>query len=254
MMLDYVIDSHAHCGIQDQGFSQSFEDYLSFIKDTPIQKVVMFAPVMEIYDRYDYHFKDTPDWQKRRTRANNHLLDIGNSRLEVIPYFFIWNDFKVSQLTKSHKGIKWHRHASEPEYQYDTPQCKNAIAQIKKRKMPVVLEEELNHTIVFIRNLAPGVRVIIPHLGGLNGGYEAIKSAGLWQMQNVYGDTALAAPYEISDYIINFGHDRLLFGSDFPFGDPKSELEKVMALNLEPAVVTAVTQTNITRLLSDSNL
>ena len=249
-----VIDSHAHCGIQDLNPDQSFEAYFSYVKKTQIKQVVMFPPVMEIYDRYDYQFKDTALWQEKRKRANEYLLKIGNKDLFVIPYFFIWNDFQIQELTYKHKGIKWHRHSNEPEYNYDSIECRNAIVEIKKRNMPVVLEEELKNTILFIERLAPGVKVIIPHLGGLNGGYEAIKDHGLWNNPDVYTDTALASPFEISDYIKTCGHKRIMFGSDFPFGDPESELTKIYRLNITDNIKKAVLSDNITNLLSGSNL
>ena len=249
-----VIDSHAHCGIQDHSFDQSFEAYSAAVKHTRIKQVVMFPPVMEIYNRYDFQFKDTIFWQKKRKKANEYLLKIGNRNLFVIPYFFIWNDFLTRQLTTRHKGIKWHRHANEPEYHYDCIECQNAINEIKRRNMPVVLEEELKYTILFIEKLAPGLRVIIPHLGGLNGCYTAIKNCGLWENPDVYADTALASPFEISDYIETYGHRRIFFGSDFPFGDPESELEKIHCLNINDTVKNAVLFENITTLLSTSNV
>jgi hypothetical protein len=248
-----ITDAHAHCGIQDTSFDQSFEDYLVRIRGSEIEAVVMFPPVMEIYDRYNPDFVDTPEWQVRRKRANEHLLTLGTETLEVIPYFFIWNDFAVEQLTQEHRGIKWHRHASEPVYHYDDPRCRQALEEIRKRKMPVVLEEELHHTIRFIQELAPGIRVIVPHLGALNGGYRSIAKAGLWKLPNVYADTALASSYDIMDYIENFGHERLLFGSDFPFGDPVAELHTVVRLPISTEMKEAILGLNVKRLLSDSN-
>ncbi len=100
----------------------------------------------------------------------------------------------------------------------------------------------------------PGIRVIIPHLGGLNGGYRTIAKAGLWQRPNVWADTALASADEIRDYIQNYGHERLMFGSDFPFGDPASELGKITRMQLDKHVEEAVLSGNLVRLLSDSNL
>ena len=120
--------------------------------------------------------------------------------------------------------------------------------------MPIVLEEELKHTIMFIETLALDIRVIIPHLGGLNGGYSAIETHGLWERPNVYADTALASPREISHYIEHYGHERLLFGSDFPFGDPGSELMKIRRLRLPSPVEEAVIAGNIRRLLSNCNV
>ena len=96
----------------------------------------------------------------------------------------------------------------------------------------MVLEEELQNTIRFIGELAAGVPVIIPHLGMLNGGFSAIARAGLWEEKTVWADTALASTGEIREYIRRYGHDRLMFGSDFPFGSPVSELAKVRRLGL----------------------
>lgn len=46
-----IIDAHAHCGIQDDSFAQSFEDYRAAARGSGIGAVAAFAPVMEIYDR-----------------------------------------------------------------------------------------------------------------------------------------------------------------------------------------------------------
>jgi uncharacterized protein len=243
-----IIDAHAHCGVMDQSFAQSFEDYAGQVAGTPIEGVVFFSPVLEIYDRYDFHFSDSPAWQQRRRQSNAYLLSLNSSQLTVYPYFFIWNDFAVEQLTPEHRGIKWHRHASEPVYYYDDPKCKAALNEIRKRNLPVVLEEELSNTLRFVRDLARGIRVIIPHLGGLNGGFRAIVDAGLWELENVWADTAMASPDEIVEYIRRYGHQRLMFGSDYPFGDPAGELQKVRGLELDPAVEAAVVGGNFFRL------
>ena len=235
-----IIDAHAHCGIMDRSWPQSFEDYAAQIAGTRISGVAFFSPVMEIYDRHDLHFEDDRAWQQRRRESNAYLLNLKPSGLTVYPYFFIWNDFAVEQLTPAHRGIKWHRHAGEPVYCYDDAKCAAALTEIRNRNLPVVLEEELPNTLRFIRDMARGIRVIIPHLGGLNGGFQAIAAAGLWGLENVWADTALAAPAEIDEYIRRYGHQRLMFGSDYPFGDPRGELQKVCSLGLDPAVESAV--------------
>jgi len=232
---------------------QTFEDYCFQIQGTDIEAVVMFSPVMEIYDRYQPDFEDNAQWQKRRKKSNEYLLTSGNSNLRVIPYFFIWNDFAVDQLTAQHKGIKWHRHPHEPVYHYDDSQCKKAIDEIKHRKMPVVLEEEFKNTIRFINELAVGIKVIIPHLGLLNGGYDTFLRHEVWDNPDIYADTALASSYEIKDYIDNFGCDRLLFGSDFPFGDPKEELSKILNLSIPREKKEMILGHNLKRLLAESN-
>jgi uncharacterized protein len=249
-----IIDAHVHCGIQDKFPSQSYDDYFSVIRGSGIQEAVMFPPVMEIYDRYDPNFADSAQWKNRRKSANDYLLHIGTTQLTVIPYFFIWNDFAVDQLTPQHKGIKWHRHSDEPVYHYDSPRCRRAVDEIRRRNMPVVLEEEFNNTVRFIEQIAKGVTVIIPHMGMLNGGYRLIKRHGLWARPNVYADTALASVSEITDYINEYGVDRIIFGSDFPFGDPRQELLKIMHLQISQEQKEIICGLNIQRLLAESNV
>jgi predicted TIM-barrel fold metal-dependent hydrolase len=249
-----IIDAHVHCGIQDKFPPQSYDDYFSVISGSGIKAAVMFPPVMEIYDRYDPDFADTTQWKNRRKAANEYLLHIGAPDLTVIPYFFIWNDFAVDQLTSQHKGIKWHRHSDEPVYYYESPRCRQAVDEIRSRNMPVVLEEEFGNTVRFIEEIAKDVRVIIPHMGMLNGGYGAIKRQGLWARPNVYADTALASVSEITDYIYEYGMDRIIFGSDFPFGDPKRELQKIMHLQIPQEKKEIIFGLNIQRLLAESNV
>ena len=248
-----IIDAHAHCGIQDQSSPQSFDDYFSHVMGSDVEGVVMFPPVMEIYDRYNLDFVDDAEWRRRRKSANDYLLTLGNNDLKVYPYLFIWNDFAVEQLTPQHRGIKWHRHSYEPVYHYDEPRCQKALEEIRRRNMPIVLEEELKNTISFINEIAVGVKVIIPHLGFLNGGYNAISQHALWEQPHVYTDTSLAPPYEITDYIEKYGHKRIMFGSDFPFGDPKGELLKIQRLQISEEEKYAILGLNIKRLLTDSN-
>ena len=254
-----IIDAHAHCGRFDSFPPQDLPEYISYIRGSGIEGAVMFSPVIEIYDRYDPHFRDTDEWRRRRAQSNGYLLSLsrgGNletSEFEVYPYFFIWNDFAVEQLSQAHKGIKWHRHPGEPVYNYEDPRCAAAIREIRKRNMPVCLEEEFENTLYFIEKLAPGVKVVIPHCGMLNGGYDLFRRNGIWEMSNIYADTALAPVGDVKDYISRYGYERLMFGSDFPFGDPPSELHKILRLNLTVEQEEAIIGRNVARLIEESN-
>ena len=59
---------------------------------------------------------------------------------------------------------------------------------------------------------------------------------------------------EIKDYVDNFGHDRILFGSDFPFGDPKEELCKIQDLSIAKEKKDMILGHNLKRLLKHSNI
>ena len=252
--LSPIIDAHAHCSRQDRFPPQDLGDYLSHLGRSGIRAAIMFPPVNEIYDRYDPGFKDTLQWRNRRRESNEYLLGISGSEFTVYPFFFIWNDYAVDQITSAHKGIKWHRHPDEPRYEYENPLCYAAITEIRRRSMPICLEEEFENTLYVINELAPGIKVIVPHLGLLNGGYEMFRRRDIWAMPNIYADTALAPSNDIKDYVSRYGHERIMFGSDFPFGDPVHELNKVMRLNLTDEQRAAIIGLNAAKLLAQSNI
>ncbi len=213
-----LLDGHAHCGLTLP---------LSKIKPrwqaADITGGVIFSPVEEIYDRYDQNFTDSTAYRASREKVHAYLETLITEHL--FAFWFVWNDFVLPP--PAFKGIKWHRHADEPPYDYDHSRCEAFIAHICARRLPVIFEEEFDHTLKFIKRLEGQTPVIIPHCGALNGGYMRLKQAGLFENPAVYVDTALASTREISDFAETFGVDRIIFGSDFPFGEPARELAKV---------------------------
>lgn len=228
-----IIDSHIHCGVQHSDLP--FAEIAPLLREAGITDCCLFAPVEDIYDRDDFHFQDNTHWQQARRAANRYLLDLAEAGEAIFPYLFVWNDFAIEELRRPYRGIKWHRHSYEPIYHYDDPRCGRMLAEITRRRLPVVLEESFDNTLRFIERLAPEAVIIIPHLGGLNGGYQALDRAGVWQRDNVYADTALASPQEMRHFLEHYGPHKLLFGSDYPFGLPAGELRKIERLDLDPA-------------------
>jgi len=237
-----IIDAHLHCGIQKVRWP--WEQVQPFLKDAGITGAGVMAPVEDIYDRYDFGFQDTPEWKLCRRRANLYVAGVRDAEITIYPYFFVWNDFAGEDLAPEFMGIKWHRHADEPEYHYDDPRCREFIDLATRRRLPILLEETFETTCRFILELAPAATVIIPHLGMLNGGYRRLEAAGIFALPRVYADTALAAPGEMQAYIDAHGWERLIFGSDFPFGRPAAELDKVLRLGLPAAATQAVLAEN----------
>lgn len=239
-----IIDSHIHCGK-----SHPFETISPLLKRAGIEAACLFAPVEEIYDRSDYNFQDTPEWQRKRKEANHYLLSLAQGNTGVYPYLFVWNDFDIEELSLGYKGIKWHRHEEEPPYNYNDQRCHQLIEKIIELHLPIVFEESFHNTINFINNLAPKATVIIPHLGWLNGGFSSLDTSGIWKKGNVYADSSLASSSEIKLFLKKYGADKLLFGSDFPFGLPLLELQKILSLNISQADEEKILGLNILRLL-----
>jgi len=249
-----ILDAHVHCGRQFDDPPQAIENYLAQLGDSGIAGAVMMPPVMEVYDRHDPDFEDNDFWRARRRAAHQYLLGLTGGEFEIIPFFFIWNDFAVERLDPRHRGIKWHRHPDEPPYHYDDPRCGTALDDIRRRNMPVLLEESLENTMWFLDEFAPDLHVIIPHLGELNGGYRALCERGVWERQSVHSDTACAPPaWMIEHYLTHYGHERLMFGSDFPFANPAEDLAKVLGIEMPDEARRAILSGNLRRLLAGSN-
>ena len=115
-------------------------------------------------------------------------------------------------------------------------------------RLPILLEEYFENTVYFIRRVRGRTRVIIPHMGILNGGFQALLRAGVWDDGTVYADTALASSNEMSQFLERYGSEGLLFGSDFPFGSPWHELQKVRNLGMNADDFENVVSRNVLRL------
>ncbi|MGB6067245.1 MAG: amidohydrolase family protein [Desulfomonilaceae bacterium] len=239
-MEDLVLDGHVHCGM-----TVPFEEIASEWEAGGIHGGALFSPVEEIYDRYDPGFVDSLQYRTSRTRVHKYLLEIAQ-RENIFPYFFVWNDF--SPIPDTFVGIKWHRHPDEPPYAYETDQCRRIIGDICARRLPVVLEEEFHHTVRFIKEIEDRTVVIIPHMGALNGGYAKLKMAGVFESEKVWVDTALAGVHEIRDFAETYGVERIIFGSDYPFGIPGNEKRKIVR-SFSGIDLRAILSGNLLRLL-----
>ena len=213
-----ILDAHAHCGL-----TLPWEKLRPYWETANIDGGVLFAPVEEIYNRYDRNFSDSPSYRQSRKKVHTYLESL--RRENIFIFWFVWNDYAYPP--GNFAGIKWHRHTSEPEYDYSSDKYRKYLQFICNQKLPVILEEEFHHTLELIEAINRQTVVIIPHLGMLNGGYENLKRAGIFANPTVYVDTALADSADLQDFAANYGVERILFGSDFPFGIPANERSKV---------------------------
>lgn len=238
-----VLDSHAHCGV-----TLPFERINSLWKQGGIDGGVLFSPVEEIYDRGDKSFVDSQYYKESRKKVHEYLDTIKSENIFI--FWFVWNDFELPW--NGFSGIKWHRHANEPEYQYEKKECDDLIEYICINRLPVILEEEYNNTLELIKRFEGRTVTIIPHLGNLNGGYERLKGAGIFEDPMVYVDTSLASSYQVKDYVSNYGIDSIMFGSDYPFGDPVEEFSKIKNL-FSGEEMEKILSGNLLNLLGDDN-
>ena len=166
-----------------------------------------------------------------------------------IPYFYIREDFP--RIPDEYHGGKWHwmRGVQDAASNYrvlDDSELPDLIRDLTKIGKPIVFEEEFAFTERLI-DMAPGLPLIIPHLGMLGGNpadfLRAFKNKG-----HIYFDTALAARSTIQEFVETIGPERVLFAADVPFGDMTNELSKVLALPIPDHEKELILSKNIIRL------
>lgn len=245
MRIMRIIDDHIHCGNNRRAKVFTLDDVKQDLAEAGAHGAVIFAFPEDIY-----RIEDSREW---RVRANEYVLEVAkDTEFSLYPFYFVWKDFLIPENLSEYAGIKWHRHWDEPKYDYDDPRCREMLKAINDLDLPVVLEEEYEHTVRFAEN-SPELSVIIPHMGSLNGGYN--KMDVFFDNPNVYFDTGTATLEAIKRVLAEVGAERVIFGSDVsgtrePFYNfTKVELDKVTKLDLDENSISLILSGNIERLI-----
>ena len=180
---------------------------------------------------------------------NVKVLEEADRVNSFIPYFYIREDFP--RIPEAYCGGKWHwmrgvQDASSNYHVLDDPELPALIRDLTDIGKPIVFEEEFEFTERFI-DMAPGLPIIIPHLGML-GGNPVDFLATFKDKSDIYFDTALASKQMIQQFADTIGPERILFAADVPFGDMANELSKVLALSISDPDRELILSKNIIRL------
>jgi len=232
-----IIDSHTHWGPSlTMGTEVTTEEILQQADQSGVQKIVIFPfPSTAIADE----------------RINGKLLEEAKRTGRFIPYYYIPEDLRPIPPGNGFYGGKWHwmRGVQDCSSNYrvlDDPKLGEYIEESEKVGLPIVFEEELAFTEAFVRR-TKDLKVIIPHFGLLGGNPMDFLKAFKGR-ENIYFDTALASPETMMTFIEKVGPERVLFGSDIPFGTMKRELEKVLSLPIRDDCRERILSKNIKRL------
>ncbi|MDD5557046.1 MAG: amidohydrolase family protein [bacterium] len=239
-----VIDCHVHCGNDRRTKYYPAGRLVRDLEESAVNGAVLFAFPEDMYRRVDR--------KARRIAANDYVLEACRGARHLYPFYFVWNDYLIPPDLGRYRGIKWHRHPDEPRYDYADPRCAEFLAEVRRHRLPVLLEEEFEHTVRFVeRN--PELDVIIPHMGERNGG--TFRMEAFRGHPRVYFDTSTASQFEI-DWILDLvGPRRVLFGSDVSgtllpfFNFARIELMKLEGLGLTAREREMVYGGNLLRLL-----
>jgi len=233
-----INDSHTQWGPSvSMGTEVTTQELLNQAEQSGVNQIVIFPfPSMALADE----------------RINERLLNEANRIKKFIPYYYIPETMKPIPKEKGFYGGKWHwmrgiQDSSSNDEALKDPPLHEFIEASEKIDLPIVFEEELAFTEAFVRKTKT-LMVIIPHLGMLGGNPIDF----LWSFkssENVHFDTALASSELVMRFIKEIGHERILFGSDIPFGTMKWELEKVLSLPIEDHKKESILSKNLKRLI-----
>lgn len=240
-MKDYpVIDSHAHWGPSiSLGTEVTTSELISQRQETGIGYIIIIP---------------FPSTAIAANTINVDLLAETRRVPGFIPYHYIrecYHEDDFDPVPGEYYGGKWHwmRGWQDSASNYkilEDEKLPRLVEKIQKTGKPVIFEEELNFTVQFVEKY-PGVTLIIPHLGML-GGHPADFLDAFRDYEQIYFDTALGSKDMILRYIRTIGPERVLFGSDVPFGTMRGELEKVETLPLTEGEKRLILSENIIRL------
>jgi len=181
---------------------------------------------------------------------NVRLLDETRRVKQFIPYFYIRENFP--SIPPEYFGGKWHwmRGWQDTASNYDLlddPDLPDLVERLRNTDKPIIFEEELDFTVQFVERF-PGLKLIIPHLGLLGGNpLDFLRS--FKEKENIYFDTALGGQSTIREFVRTIGPERVIFGSDIPFGSMESELAKVTGLSLSYTDKKRILADNILELI-----
>lgn len=227
-----IIDAHVHIGRRHLPIGE-------------VEKVLERAGVAQAVIFADPESPDIPD-------DNRYVLEVAQ-RSDHIPFFYIGgNAYSTSrpfprlpdpEVLEPYRGIKWHcwftpahDHGGGPlgmgpdkiRDALTEPGMRSLMDKVRERRIPVNFEEHFEVTTRFVE-LYPDIPIIIPHLGGLNGGSARILEA-TGDRPNVRFDLSLAGITE--GLVARYGSKKFISGSDHPYGSPTWGIERIGGLNI----------------------
>jgi uncharacterized protein len=232
-----IIDSHTHWGPSASlGISVTTDELLRQARQSGVDRIVIFPfPSQALADE----------------GINEELLNETRRIPQFIPYYYIPDDLRPIPRSQGFYGGKWHwtwgiSDCSSNYKVLDDPALPEFLERSEAVGLPLIVEEELEFTVTLAKRSGK-LNLIIPHLG-LLGGNPLDFLAAFKTNEQVFFDTALAPPQTIRRFVQEVGAERVLFGSDIPFGTMKNELQKILSLPLSDGEQEDILGGNLRRL------
>jgi hypothetical protein len=201
--------------------------------------------------------------------AENRYVLRGAQEFDCFPFYYLGGnpftdtrmDLEIPVNLEEYAGLRWHgwfgegpdltgrvdRHELEFAVMImESPEFESLMSALAFYDMPVMFEEDFGVTVEFVTRYE-NLKIIIPHMGAYSGGEENVMKR-LHGNENVYFTTSHSTLD--STYARRIGPERLLYASDFPYGDPKQAIDRVRSLGFSDEDEALVFGENVERLLN----
>lgn len=211
-----IIDSHVHLGLQE--FSASSKSDIPFDLCNSVEETIFLMDQHQIEQAV---ILPVPHTLFDVKRSNEYIFNAYCSYpTRFIPFCRI-DDELEQNLVKGFQGVKLHLLYEGVELK----QLKKELQIIEDAGVPLILHALFKNKVEQVRQIlkiAPNMTIILAHMGRghLYTGEQVVQNAlGLKAYPNVFMDTSTVGDIRS---IINvceiLGYDRILYGSDYPFG------------------------------------
>ena len=233
-----MIDAHVHIGsIPNQGRNWgSFQEYRRIAKDFGIKKYC----IVPIGLPENFTEKSTPN--------NSIVLKEYEKNKSVVPKYW-FNVFDLpDKIDKRYKAIKFH-----PDIGQVAIDDQRVIEFTNKINLPIFVHTNENKeysNLEKVCNLARKVKVpvVAVHSGSVTKTFFTMDNYNF--PENVYFETSgIQYAVILKKIYERFGAGRIIFGSDYPFGDPRVSLAMIETLNPTEKEYELMTEKNVSKIL-----
>jgi len=211
-----IIDAHVHIGLNkfcriektefNANLNNDYKDFIKVMDKNNIAKSLILPIPHKDFDSY----------------LSNEYIYIAYSAFpdRFIPFCRI-DDKLEENVKKGFRGAKIHFVYE----QTDIEQVKNALLYLESVEAPIIIHASFSNKVKQIKKIlkiAPNLRIILAHMGRgqiFTGGDVIENATELKKHDNVFFETSTVgnalAVKEACDIV---GDDRVMFGSDYPFG------------------------------------
>lgn len=234
-----MIDAHVHIGSLPQGKKLwgSFNEYQKIAKKLHIDYYCS-VPIGK-----PNNFSDLT------TSDNNSVLSEYKKDKKIIPVYW-FNIFDLpNKIDEEYKAIKFH-----PDIGNINIDDKKAIDFARKINLPIFVhtnESKEFSNLNRLSNLAKqvDVPVIAVHSGSVTKTFFNLDNYKF--SDNVYFETSgIQYALILKKIYQRFCAEKILFGSDYPFGDPRVSLAMIDCLNLNKKEYDKITHKNILNIIN----